>query len=799
MPESSTTPQGRAVFLSYAREDVEQARRIADALRAFGMEVWFDQAELRGGDAWDQKIKRQIRECALFMPLISARTQERGEGYFRREWNLGVERTRDMAHGVPFIVPVVVDDTPSDEAMVPEEFMRYQWTQLKHGVPSSQFVEQVKSLLEAPRKGPGSRAPAPPQKGRVAEPSAHGSHRSHLPLVVLGGLGILVAGLVVYELLKPRRSPEEVERLMAAANSAVSLATSAAERADAAKEGAPAPAAALAISDKSVAVLPFENMSEDKDNNAFFADGIHEDILTNLALVKGLRVVSRTSVMQYRSTTKPIREIAKELGVAYILEGSVRRAGNKVRVTGQLIRAATDEHIWAKAYDRDITDVFAIQGELAQAIAGALSAAISPEEKALLERRPTENAAAYDLYLKARKLREDYASLAVTEPLLRAAVELDPKFAVAWAELGRLQANAYFADEDHTDARLAKAKDAIETATRLAPDDPSVIEDTGDYYYYGYRDYSRAAEQYLRLAQLRPNDPVMYYSLALIHRRQGHWGDALLNFRRAIELDPADLPHADQFLQFLFGTRHYDEAEALGRRLSQAFPDRVLPAGFLAITEFLHTGATKDVETFLRQKFTPSDSELFAWTAKISARMTGDLTEAVRLDRERPYVEGVGYSHWQQDVDTAQVLMEAGERDAAWAKIDSAMPVMTAELASQPSNASLWESLAEAHAIKGEKDEAIRCCEKAMELIPESRDAVEGPIISLVRASILAQVGDKDRALAEFARLIRVPYAGAYVHVARNGIWFGTSFRALRGDPRFEALLNDPANNAPAF
>ena len=797
MPESSTTQPGPAVFLSYAREDVEQARRIADALRAFGMEVWFDQAELRGGDAWDQKIRRQIRECALFMPLISARTQARGEGYFRREWNLGVERTRDMAHGVPFIVPVVVDDTPADEAMVPEEFLRYQWTQLKHGVPSSQFVEQVKGLLEAPKKVAGSRAPAPPAK--VAAALAPAGHRSHTPLVILGCFAVLVAGGVAYLLLRPRRSPEEVARLVAAATTIASQATAAAEKADAGKEGAP-PAAAPAVSDKSVAVLPFENMSEDKDTNAFFADGIHEDILTNLALVKGLRVVSRTSVMQYRGATKPIREIAKELGVAYILEGSVRRAGNKVRVTGQLIHAATDEHIWAKSYDRDITDIFAIQGELAQAIAGALSEAISPEERALLERRPTENADAYDLYLKARKMREDgYGSLAVTEPLLRAAVELDPRFAVGWAELGRLQANAFFADEDHTDARLAKAKEAIETAIRLAPDDPTVIENTGDYYYYGYRDYTRAAQQYLRLAQLKPNDPVMYYSLALIHRRQGHWADSLVNFRRAVELDPADLPHANQFLQFLFGTRHYDEGEALGRRITQAFPDRVLPAGFLAITEFLHTGATQGVESFLGQKFAPGDAELFVWTSKIDARMTGDLTEVLRLDREHPYVERVGYAHWQQDVDAAQDLWESGERDASRAKIDSVMPVMTAELARQPLNASLWESLAEAHAIKGEKDEAIRCSEKAMELIPESRDAVEGPGIALFHASVLAQVGEKDRALAEFTRLINVPYTGANVHVARNGIWFNASFRALRGDPKFEALLNDPANNAPVF
>ena len=798
MPESLSTQPGRAVFLSYAREDTDAARRIADALRAFGLEVWFDQNELRGGDSWDQKIKRQIRDCALFMPIISAATQERGEGYFRREWKIGVERTHDMAAGMPFIVPVVIDETPSDEAAVPEEFLRYQWTHLKHGVPSSQFVEQVKGLLEAPKKGAGG-APPGPARTRAAGVPASGGHRSALPFIILGGLAVLVAGVVAFLVLRPKRSPQEVERLMAAANSALSLATSATERADAAKENGPPPAVAPAKTDKSIAVLPFENMSEDKDNNAFFADGIHEDILTNLALVRGLRVVSRTSVMQYRSATKPIREIARELGVSYILEGSVRRAGNKVRVTGQLIHAATDEHIWAKAYDRDITDIFAIQGELAQAIAGALSAAISPEEKTLIERRPTENTDAYDLYLKARKLRRDGAPLAVTEPLLRSAVELDPKFAVAWAELGSLQANAYFADTDHTDGRLAKAKEAIDTAARLAPDDPSVIESTGDYYYYGYRDYASAVEQYMRLAQLKPNDPSMYYSLALIHRRQGHWADSLLNFRKAMELDPGDLQHGIQFVQFLFSTRHYDEGEALARRLSQAFPDRVSPVSFLEVAEFLHTGSTKGAEAFLKRKFVPSDSDLYLLVQKINARMTGDLAEAVRLDREHPYVEGAGITHWEQDVESAQVLAEAGDAGAARARVDSAMPSLTAELARQPSNASLWTSLAEAHALRGEKDEAIRCCEKAMELVPESRDAVAGPGNALIRASVLAWIGEKDRALAEFARLLKVPFSGANVHAARNGIWFGASFRALRGDPRLEALLNDPANNEPAF
>ena len=254
------------------------------------------------------------------------------------------------------------------------------------------------------------------------------------------------------------------------------------------------------ISDKSIAVLPFINMSEDKDANAFFADGMHEDILTNLAFIRDLHVVSRTSVMQYRNTTKSINEIASELKVAYLLEGSVRRAGNKVRVTGQLIRAETDEHVWASSYDRDISDVFAIQAELSKSIAGALQAVLSPETKALLERRPTDSPAAYDAYLRARQLGNsgDYFDARAMVVLLRRAVELDPKFAAAWAELAKREAFIFF-KMVQTPAQLALAKTAIDLAVQLAPEDPAVIKGLGYYYYYGHRDYSRG-----RTAPVKP-------------------------------------------------------------------------------------------------------------------------------------------------------------------------------------------------------------------------------------------------------------------------------------------------------
>ena len=377
-----------AVFLSYAREDTDAAKRIAEALRSSGVEVWFDQSELRGGDTWDAKIRKQINDCALFLPIVSQHTQERGKGYFRLEWRLAVEQTHLMAEGMAFLAPVVIDDTPESGALVPPEFMRVQWTRLPGALPSPQFVGQVKRLLEAPKKsgGPSSReaasaAPTSPAPSSPRKPAVPGWTWGVAAAVIV----TVVAGILLLRPTPPPAAPKSVVE---------------------AKPATPAAAVSAApkVSDKSIAVLPFTNMSEDKDTG-FFADGVHEDLLTNLAVVAELKVISRTSVLQYRGTTKTMRQIGQELGVAYLLEGSVRRAGSKVRVTGQLIDTRNDEHVWAKSYDRDLTDIFAIQSAIAQEIATALSAAISPQTKKFLERRPTENSVAYDFYLKGRDSR----------------------------------------------------------------------------------------------------------------------------------------------------------------------------------------------------------------------------------------------------------------------------------------------------------------------------------------------------------------------------------------------------------
>ena len=312
MPDPAVTA---AVFLSYAREDAELARHIAEALRAFGVEVWFDQDELRGGDTWDTKIRNQIKTCALFVPLISQRTEERTEGYFRREWKLAVDRTHDMAGRKAFIVPVVIDETREADAAVPEEFMRYQWTRLAHGVPTPEFVTQVKRLLEAPRKAAAATRPAQSGMGVPPMNQTHGQDARATPEVgrrVPAAAWIALAAVVAIGLAAtffatrqagPASSPTP--------NAGAGTRPPTAEKTAAA---APAPSA------KSLAVLPFANLSTEKENE-FFADGMHDDLITALAKIRDLKVISRTSVMPYKSGERNLRKIAGELGVATVRDG----------------------------------------------------------------------------------------------------------------------------------------------------------------------------------------------------------------------------------------------------------------------------------------------------------------------------------------------------------------------------------------------------------------------------------------------------------------------------------------------
>src|SRR5216117_3932135 len=301
------------------------------------------------------------------------------------------------------------------------------------------------------------------------------------------------------------------------------------------------PRAAARKIDKSIAVLPFENLSDEKEN-AYFADGVQDDVLTNLSKIGDLKVISRTSVMQYRGQTPNVREIGKALGVSNILEGSVRRSGNKVRVNVQLIDANTDEHIWANDYDRDVTDVFAIQSDLAQKIAEALQAKLSPGEKSQMTRKPTENGEAYLAFVQAHDLScafEDFDKLKQGEQLYARAIELDPNFALAMARYSQLE-SWFLHTFDRTPQRRQKARNLAERALELQPDLPEAHLALGISYYYGDNNYDAALKEFEAAQRGLPNEAEMYMYIGAIQRRQGKWADSTANFEKAASLNPKD-------------------------------------------------------------------------------------------------------------------------------------------------------------------------------------------------------------------------------------------------------------------
>jgi len=748
----------KAVFLSYAREDADAARRIGDALRSQGVEVWFDQSELRGGDSWDAKIRKQINDCALFLPIISQSTQERGKGYFRFEWKLAVEQTHLMAEGIAFLAPVVVDDTPENGALIPPEFLRVQWTRLPGALSTPQFVAHVKRLLESPGKATaeaGRLHPAHREKGGA---SSRKVGRRVPAAAWLLALAVTVIALAMIWWRKPGTEPD-------------------------AGAGTRPPTtekpATPGVADLSIAVLPFANMSDDKENG-FFADGVHEDLLGNLANIGALRVISRTSVMGYRDTKKPMRQIGSELGVAYILEGSVRRTGNKVRVAGQLIDARTEGHVWSASYDKDLSDVFAIQTALATEITTALRAVLSPQEKARLARAPTVNASAYDLYLKARDLlnREgrNIETLPRAEALLQSALEYDPKFAAAWGDLAGVIGQFSNYSYDPTGARLAKRRQAVETMERLAPNDPETWVALSQFLIHE-KNYARGESYLQRAAEALPNNAYVILQVSEMDRRHGRWTEALGHLRQAYSLDRQNPDSRDALEEGLIGGRRYEEAAAFAREDSSS------DGFFLALVPFFARGSTKEMEAWIAAHPQANREYFVGW-----GLLTGASADFVRQLDETRRGSPSGFFHPVQEANYAAALMDMGET----ARAREAAAINIAHLKAAGPTGSL--SLATNLALLGEKPAAFEAIaesdkpERAAGLNPDFLLGVDR------RPAILALLGEKEQALAELTRLLKVP-CGLNVHRIRRS-WM---YKSLRGDPRFEALLNDPKNNEPLF
>ena len=543
--------------------------------------------------------------------------------------------------------------------------------------------------------------------------------------------------------------------------------------------------------DKSIAVLPFENFSDDKEN-AYFADGIQDDILTNLSKIGDLKVISRTSVMPYRGKEKNLREIGKALGVSAILEGSVRKNGNRVRVNVQLINALNDEHIWSDVYDRDLTDVFAIQTDLAKKIAQELHAKLSPIEKEQMTRKPTENGEAYLAFLQAHNFQrevEDFGKLKQAEQLYNRALQLDPNFALAAAGNSRLQSWIYHSYEP-TPERGSKARSLADRSLQLQPDLPEGHLALGFSIYYVERDYIRALAEFAIAQNGLPNDPEVYLAIGAIQRRQGRWEESNANLEKAASLSPNETwPLQNLVLNYQM-ERNFTAANQVIDRALKLMPGSFNLWSVKAQLEMSEKGTFEIVERGIQQlNARPIDDETkmhFTIALAQTRLLQRKYAEAVQAAESLPDAalakdpDGLMGKYGAIGIGKKLLGDAAGAREAFLKAKDYAEKYV----ADAPKEAKRRGRLAEALAWLGEKDAAIAEAIRATEILPESVDAFDGPVCTQTLAEVYMIVGEYDKALPIIDGLLSRNTQVTVAQLKVNPLW-----DPLRQDPRFLAIL----------
>jgi TolB-like protein len=523
------------VFISYASEDAAAAQRISAALQAAGIAVWFDQSELRGGDAWDAHIRQRIHDCALFIPVISAHSEARKEGYFRREWHFAADRTHDMSERTAFLLPVVIDATQEKVADVPEPFLRVQWTRIPAGDAPTAFCDRIKALLAA---GHGE-SPVPQQAARpAAPPTAATRSRTWMIAIVVAVAILLAAGWKVW------RSPART--LPPASAPAVTAA-----------------ATAFSPPPHSIAVLPFVNLSGDKEQQ-YFSDGLTEEVLDSLARMNELQVAARTSSFSFQGEHPDIATVAHKLNVAAVLEGSVRRSARTIRIAVQLVNGFTGFQLWSETYDRDLGDVLKLQTEIANAVAGALKVTLLGDVSAKVELGGTRNAEAFNAYLRARKTYIGYE----TESELQAAIagyteaiRLDPGYALAYAARAVALEDfvSTYANEKNYKAYiergLADAHRSIALAPGLGEGHAALAPLLRD-----AADFVAANREFERAVSLAPGNAEILLPYGLFKVQVGQTEPGLLALRRALQLDPLGNNTHDWLGRALIIAGRYSEA-----------------------------------------------------------------------------------------------------------------------------------------------------------------------------------------------------------------------------------------------
>jgi TolB-like protein/Flp pilus assembly protein TadD len=564
----------------------------------------------------------------------------------------------------------------------------------------------------------------------------------------------------------------------------------------------------LPVADKSIAVLPFENLSDDQENE-YFADGIQDDILANLARIADLKVISRTSVRQYKTGTRNLREIGEELGVAHILEGTVRRAGKRARVNVQLINAATDAHVWANSFDRELTDLFALQSELAEQITIALRANLSPKEKAGLKIHATANLEAYENFLRARDFfrwsgagdpREN------GEKALRyldRAIALDPEFALAYSLASRCHAELFWFGFDRSSERLEKAKAAAEAALRVHPEGSDGQVALAFYHYYGFRDYGRARERLEQARRATPNDAEIWDAFGTVNRREGRWADAVAHLEKARELDPRN-PSGIWNLAETYGVLgQLEEAEGAIAQGLEVNPEAHFFTLLRATLALRNSGDAAPLRAALREvprEFDPGGSvTLVAFRLHLMERNFDEATRLLATSSHARYND-TGLGGMAAMVDSysfPQAWLEGllararGDEPVARRAFTAALEDVDDDLCCCSDDAKAIMMRAFAQAALGRKEEAREDAEEAAAMLSISLDAYDGPMLATNLAAVYAEIGETEKALTLLESLRGIPMAATPGILRLEREW-----DPLRNNPRFQALCEAQAESS---
>jgi TolB-like protein/tRNA A-37 threonylcarbamoyl transferase component Bud32/Tfp pilus assembly protein PilF len=542
-----------------------------------------------------------------------------------------------------------------------------------------------------------------------------------------------------------------------------------------------------------IAVLPFENLSEQREDAGAFVDGVQDDILTKLARIADLKVISRSSVMEYRDK-RNVRQIGNDLRVSHVLEGSVRRIGTRLRMNAQLIDTRTDTHVWVEQYDRDLNDLFAIQSEIAQKIAGQLRAKISPAEKLAIERKPTGDLLAFELYSRAISLTPTSRAPSADSglqaiDLLNAAVARDPSFFEAFFELAVRHDQIYFFGFDHTPARLALAEAAIQEAFRIRPNAGEPHLARAFHLYNGYLDYEGALAELEVARHTLPNDPRIFRVTGYIQRRQGRWEESTRNLERSLELDPRNLNSLDNLN---YGAlRRYAEQKSNFDRILTIEPNNLVwkaARAFVEVDWKADTRPLRELIDEIRATNPAAMSRMAPWwlLCSLAERDVAAAKDALLASDEfplqhdavhftRPFVEGV-IARMTNDEHKAQLAFTAARAE------------QEKTVQAQPDYGPAWCVLGVIDAALGRKEDALREGRRAVELLPVEKDSFNGAHMIHYLAMIAAWVGEKDLAFEQLAFSARTPAGVTYGELKLDPFW-----DPLRGDPRFEKIVNSLA------